>query len=88
MEYLVLKEISLNPATATGRTRHYLGNNLLSVPAKLQIARYPEMGGFYLFYLDEHEKVMTDTFHDSIQSALEQAKWEFNISEADWQIVS
>jgi hypothetical protein len=43
----------------------------------LAIARYEEPDGYYLFYLDGSGKVVTDTWHDSVGAALDQAAFEY-----------
>ena len=88
MNYQVLREISLLPSTSTGRTKHFAGSRELPTPAKLQIAQYVNGSGFYLFYLDDHGSIMTDTFHDSMEGAMDQAQWEFDIEMKDWKIIN
>jgi hypothetical protein len=46
-------------------------------PAALAIAQYEGEEGVYLFYCDEQWQVVTDTFHDSLAGAVDQAKVEF-----------
>jgi len=45
--------------------------------AALAIARYANENGFYLFYLDQAGNVVTDTFHESPEAALDQAAFEY-----------
>ena len=68
----------------TGKTVHYYKNERLGVPASLQIARYPGDEGYYLFYLDEQGNEMTDTYHDDVEGAMDQARFEFSIPPAAW----
>jgi hypothetical protein len=88
MEYKIIKEISLASKEATGKTKHYAGSDELPVAIKLQIAQYEGDDGFYLFYLDESDEVMTDTYHTTIEGAMEQAEWEYNIKPEEWLHVS
>jgi hypothetical protein len=62
----------------TGRTRHFKGN-LLRPAFSVAIARYEDApdSGYYLFYLDEEGVVVTDTNHDSMEAALDQAAFEY-----------
>ena len=69
----------------TGKTRHYRGGRELPVPAALWIVRYDGDPGFYLFYLDDRGREMTDTYHDTLEGALSQAKWEFGVGEDEWE---
>jgi hypothetical protein len=61
----------------TGATRHVFAGAEMEPAAALAIARYASENGFYLFYLDHAGNVVTDTFHDSVESALEQAAFEY-----------
>ena len=45
--------------------------------AALAICRYAEEAGCYLFYCDSEWAVLTDTLHDSIDGAANQAGFEF-----------
>lgn len=44
--------------------------------------------GYYLLYLDESGEEITDTYHDSLEKALDQAKWEFNVEPDEWDVSS
>jgi hypothetical protein len=63
---------------STGRTRHFKGS-LLGPASALAIARYEDSpeSGYYLFYLDDGGVVVTDTNHDSMEAALDQAAFEY-----------
>jgi hypothetical protein len=61
----------------TGATRHTVAGTQLGRAAALAIARYPEEAGTYLFYLDTHGGVVTDTWHASLDDALHQAAFEY-----------
>ena len=41
------------------------------------IAQYDGKDGVYLFYCDSDWNVMSDTFHDDLASAIDQASWEY-----------
>lgn len=72
----------------TGNTTHYNGNTVLGPFAIIAICKYGDDNGFYLFYCDDHWEVLTDTFHESLEDAMEQAEFEFQgISEAWIRIV-
>jgi hypothetical protein len=47
--------------------------------------RYPEADGVYLIYLDAEGGEITDTFHDSLQGAMDQAEWEYLVKKSDWR---
>ena len=87
-DYKIIKRFVFNgKIRATGKTVHYFGNDELPPPFSLEIAQYEDDNGYYLFYLDKNGEVQTDTYHDSLQAAIEQAQWEFNISEGEWEEV-
>jgi len=87
MSYTVLKQINLEGFEPTGKTRHFFGNELLSKPSFLQIAKYDDDPGYYLFYLDSDKDVLTDTYHETIDKAFEQAEWEFGIKLVNWSSI-
>ncbi len=88
MEYQILRRIRLGPAhQPTGATRHYWGNIELPPPHELQIVRYPGDKGFYLLHLDENGEWQSDTYHDTLEDALEQAWREFRVRPEEWEIV-
>ena len=84
----ILKQISLVEYSATGKTKHYRGNIELPRPFFLQIAKYDDDSGFYLFYLNENMEELTDTYHKTIEKAYDQANWEFGIEAKDWNEVN
>lgn len=71
-----------------GRTRHYGMGTLLPRPTELRIIQYANDPGFYLLYIDEAGKEMTDTYFDTLRAAIEQAEWEFEVTPAEWQTVA
>ena len=75
----------------TGKTRHSLGTvidgNLKPVediptPSWLEIVQ--EDGAFYLFYFNECGVCFTDTWHQSLEEAKQQAAFEFGIEAGEW----
>ena len=84
-DYVVLRAVTIaGKHESTGKTVHYSGNDILPAPHSLQIAQYPGDDGYYLFYLDESGEVLTDTFHDDLQKAMDQAEWEFGAAAEEW----
>ena len=61
----------------TGRTRHIRDGEAEGPLAQLAIARYAHDGGYYFLYLDAGGAVVTDTYHDSLEGAVEQAEYEY-----------
>lgn len=70
-----------------GRTKHTLidGAGARDFPPfkALEIAKYPEDQGFYLLYEAESGHG-TDTWHLSLEDAMDQAEWEFGVTAAEW----
>jgi len=62
---------------ATGNTRHHVDGQLLEGFHGLAICKYSEDPGYYLFYCDENWIERTDTYHNTIEDAKEQAEFEF-----------
>ena len=88
MDYKILKEVSLRDFVATGKTKHYSGNTELPKPDFLQLVKYDDDTGYYLFYLDSNKECMTDTYHETIENAIDQALWEFGVKANDWEQVN
>lgn len=85
--YVILRRIKLDsPHEPTGKTRHYIGDRELPAPNELQIVKYPDDAGYYLLYLGEGGSELTDTYHDSVEKAIEQAEWEFQVKPDEWVI--
>jgi hypothetical protein len=68
----------------TGNTRHWVGGSLLTVVHGLAICKYVDDAGYYLFYCGPNWEVITDTFHESIGDAKEQAEFEFSNTMGAW----
>ena len=94
-DYLIHRRITLKSHHApTGKTRHFLSSLVeddlirgpeLPAPHSLMIAQLPPDEGFYLLYLDGSGDEITDTWHESLEKALSQAKWEFNVEFEEWE---
>lgn len=54
------------------------------LPALLQIDSFDGDSGFYLLRIDINGNELTDTYHESIEAVLEQAKLEYEVELADW----
>jgi hypothetical protein len=97
LDYLVHHIITLKPHhRPTGRTRHTSatisdegelipGPELLP-PHSLMIAQLLPDPGYYLLYLDENGEEITDTYHESLEKVLDQAKWEFGVEPDEWDV--
>jgi hypothetical protein len=73
----VLSIADLSDARPLGTTRHVVNGLERTEFAALAIAQYDTNPGFYLFYCDGDWKTITDTYHDTIEDAVAQARFEF-----------
>ena len=80
----MLETVEVSAAAATGNTKHIVGGGVQPPARKLAIGQYSGEPGVYLFYCDAEWQVLTDTFHDSIAAAKEQAEFEYVGSTARW----
>jgi len=78
---------SLSGHASTGRATHRRDGRILPKPSSLTISKVDSNPGFFLFYYDERGELMTDTYHDTIEGAFEQAQFEFGIVSHEWKAV-
>ena len=74
--------------TRTGFTRHYTEGELIENFYSLSICKYPDVKGYYLFYCDSSWDAITDTYHDTLEDAIEQAEFEFTNTKNNWTFTS
>jgi len=70
---------------ATSQSKHVVNGIARPSFESLKIVQLDGDAGFYLFYYGSEGPEITDTYHDTIPSALEQAHFEFGINETDWE---
>jgi hypothetical protein len=88
-EYVRLARAQVDPARVTGETRHYREGQLQSPPHRLEIVQIPQdRNGYYLLYLDENGFEMNDTWHESIDRAMDQANYEFGLLPSEWERIA
>ena len=86
MEFSILKQIKLaKHHTPTNKVQQYVLGKPAKRPKALQIVKYLDDKGYYLLYLDEKGEEITDTYYESIASAMEQAEYEFNVKNDEWR---
>jgi hypothetical protein len=69
---------------ATGNTKHIVSGQLVTKISGLAICKYANDHGFYLFGCDENWNSITETYHDSIEEAKDQAAFEYINSVETW----
>lgn len=60
---------------------------LLPPPTSLAIMKYDDDTGYYLLYYDSRGERQNDTYHDSLELALNQAFLEFKARPEDWEVL-
>jgi hypothetical protein len=87
-EMIAIKKVLLNERhLRPGRTEHSLCDNKgkKSYPpfSSLEIAQHPGDQDYYLLYLCENGQV-ADTWHQTLEDALQQAEFEFDVKPEEW----
>jgi hypothetical protein len=73
----VLRVADLSLVEPTGATRHVVGDIEVNDFVALAVARYDSEPGVYLLYCDADWNAVTDTYHESVEAAIAQARLEF-----------
>ncbi len=83
----ILKRLDLQPRhSSKSEARHYLPSDQANpYPhfVSLEIAKYDNDGGYYLFHITEDGE-NSDTYHSSMQEAMEHAEFEFGVKPEEW----
>lgn len=66
----------------TGKTRHLLHGEPIGGPVSVEI--HQTDGGFFLLHIDSAGDSIADTWHQSLDDAKAQAKFEYEIVDSDW----
>jgi hypothetical protein len=68
----------------TGTCRHIVAGRLIGPPFGVAICQHRDEPSFYLFYCDAQWSPITDTCHETLEQACEQAEYEFAGISATW----
>lgn len=68
----------------TGKTKQIIHGKLLGTMHGLAICAYDGDQGFYLFGCNEKWESITDTYHDTIEEAVNQAEFEYEGTRNHW----
>ncbi len=83
----ILKRVELSAHHfPKSRTRHYLPTdsaNPYPVFVSLEIAQYEGSTEYYLFHITADGE-NTDTWHASLEDAMDQANFEFGVTQEEW----
>jgi hypothetical protein len=69
----------------TGACRHWVDGELVEPAAGLAVCR--DETGYYLFGCDGDWEPVTDTWHETLDDALDQAEAEYRGTQATWERV-
>jgi hypothetical protein len=82
-----IQRVRLSSHHHASRTKHTKHDATGVAPfppfVELEIARYPREQGCYLFHICADGQA-TDTWHESIDDAIDQAEWEFGVKAEEW----
>jgi hypothetical protein len=74
-----------------GRTKHTIqdanGIREFTPFVSLEIASYPHTESCYLFHISQNGEV-ADTWHQTVEEAIDQAEYEFGVQREEWINVS
>jgi hypothetical protein len=88
MEMIAIRRVKLEAHhLQPGRTKHTLhdANGIRPFPpfTSLAIARYGDDAGYYLMHICA-DRTGTDTWHQTLEDAFDQAEWEFGVRRNEW----
>jgi hypothetical protein len=69
---------------STGNTKQIVGGVLMGPAKGLAICKYENQLGYYLFGCDENWNSITDTYHETIEEAIEQGEFEYEGTKNKW----
>lgn len=75
----------------TGKTTHLQGEStsggidVTRVPNPMSVELVEQDGAFYLLRLDDNGQCIADTWHETIEAAKTQAKFEYGIEDDEWK---
>lgn len=69
----------------TGNCRQIVAGKLMGAAAGLAICQYAGEEYYYLFGCDEDWNTLTDTLHETLDEAKEQAEFEYEGTDKTWQ---
>lgn len=80
----VILYTSVEEREATGKTEHTHIGKSANPTVGLAICKYENEDGYYLFGCDLNWESGTDTLHESVEEAIEQAEWEYGDLSGAW----
>ena len=74
--------------TPTDATIHTVAGEPFGPAAGLAICQDPTSSAVYLLYCDDNWEPVTDTWHENVQDAKEQAEFEYSGTQESWESMS
>jgi hypothetical protein len=69
----------------TGNCKQIVAGELMGAASGLAICQYEGDDGYYLFGCYDERDILTDTWHETLEDAKEQAEFEYDGVSATWQ---
>ena len=67
-----------------GKTKHCFSGSIDNTPTMKWVEISEEPDGVYLYYFNIEGECVSDTWHETVKEAKEQAFFEFEIRDSDW----
>jgi hypothetical protein len=83
---LVARTMSDTPFRPRASAAHHQDGAIIDGIVRLEVVE--DGGGFYLFQFDINDRNRIDTWHDSVEEALDQAAFEYGIDREAWEFVT
>lgn len=80
----ILGEVDVTVVSPTGNTMHTVDGAPISPTAKLRLVQIAGDESVYLIHYGLDDRELTDTCHQSVEEALDQAEFEYGIRSSDW----
>lgn len=81
----ILGEVDISAISPTGKTRHTVNGVPATDEAKLRMVRLADDTSIYLIHYGADGAELTDTCHETIEEAIDQANFEYGIGKGDWR---
>ena len=80
----VLLYVSIEGMKPIGRVEHIHIEKSVKPTVRLAICKYENEEGYYLFGCNSNWDSVTDTLHETLEDAIEQAEWEYEGLSGIW----
>ncbi len=80
----ILGEVDVSNISPTGKTLHTVSGVPVTKAVTLRMVQLESDDSIYLIHYATDDAELTDTCHESVEDALEQAKFEYGLEKSDW----